>query len=37
MLHPLNNIDITDYLNYQPRFNGAFLRKNLPWIEDGSM
>ena len=29
-LHPLNNIEITKYLNYEPRFNGAFSKNNLP-------
>ena len=29
-LHPLNNITITNYLNYEPRFNDVFSRNNLP-------
>ena len=29
-LHSLNNIEITNYFNYQPRFNGVFSRNNLP-------
>ena len=36
MLHPLRNIDITKYSNYDPRFNGVFLRDNLPRIKDES-
>ena len=27
-LHPLNNIDITNYFNYVSRFNGVFSRNN---------
>lgn len=27
--HPLRNIEITDYLNYKPKFNGVFQRDNL--------
>ena len=33
--HPLNNIQITNYLNFKPRFNGAFSGNNLPKIKDG--
>ena len=35
MLHPLNNIKITNYFNYKPRFNGIFSRNNLSRIIDG--
>ena len=35
MLHPLSNIEITKYFNYEPRFNGAFSRNNLPRINNG--
>ena len=24
LLHPLNNIEITNYFNYEPRFNALF-------------
>ena len=34
LLHPLNNIEIISYLNYEPRLNGVFSRNNLPRIED---
>ena len=34
LLHPLNNIKITNYFNYEPRFNGVFSRNNLPRIKD---
>ena len=30
----LNNIEISEYFNYEPRFNGVFSRKNLPKIKD---
>ena len=33
-LHPLNNIVITYYFNYKPKFNGVFSRNNLPRIKD---
>ena len=33
-LHPLNNIEITKYFNYEPRYNGAFSRNSLPRIKD---
>ena len=36
-LHPLNNIEITNYFNYEPRFNGVYSRNNLPRIKDGAM
>ena len=34
-LHLLNNIEITNYFNDEPRFHGLFSRNNLPWINDG--
>ena len=34
-LHLLNNIEITNYFNYELRFNGVFSRNNLPKINDG--
>ena len=36
LLHPLNNIEITNYFNYESRFNGVFSRNNLPRIKDGA-
>ena len=36
MLHPLNNIEIINYFNYEPRFNGVFSRNNLSRIKDGA-
>ena len=36
LLHALNNIEITNYFNDEPRFNGAFSRNNLPKIKDGA-
>ena len=36
LLHPLSNIEITNYFNYEPRFNGVFSRNNLPRIKDGA-
>ena len=36
MLHPLNNIEITNNFNYKPRFNGIFSKNNLPRIKDGA-
>ena len=35
-LHPLSNIEITNYFNYERRFNGTFSRDNLPKIKDGA-
>ena len=32
----MNNIDITNYFKYEPRFNGVFSRNNLPKIKDGA-
>ena len=34
LLHTLNNIEIINYFNNKPRFNGVFSRKNLPKIKD---
>ena len=34
-LNPLNNIEITNYFNDEPIFNGVFSRNNLPRIKDG--
>ena len=31
-LHPLRNIEITNYFKYEPTFNGFFSRNNLPRI-----
>ena len=31
--YALNNIQITKYFNYEPRFNGVFERDNLPRIK----
>ena len=36
VLHPLNNIEITNYFKCEPRFNGVFSRNNLPRIKDGA-
>ena len=36
LLHPLNNIEITNYFNDEPRFNGVFSRNNLARIKDGA-
>ena len=36
LLHPLNNIEITKYFNYERGFNGVFLRDNLARIKDGA-
>ena len=35
-LHPLNNIEITNYYSYETRFNGVFSRSKLPRIKDGA-
>ena len=35
-LHPLNDTKITNYFNDEPRFNGAFSRKNLFRIRNGA-
>ena len=32
-LHPFSNIDITNYFNYAPRFNGVYSKVNLPRIK----
>ena len=34
--YPLNNIKITNYFNYEPRFNGILSKSNLPRIKDGA-
>ena len=34
--YPINNIEITNYFNYEPRFNGEFSRNNLHRIKDGA-
>ena len=34
LLHPLNNIEATNYFKYKPRFNGVFSRSKLPRIKD---
>ena len=31
-----NNIQITKYFNYEPRFNGIYSRDSLPRIKDGA-
>ena len=36
LLHPLNNIEITNYFKCEPRFNGVCSRNNLPKIKDGA-
>ena len=36
-LHLLNNIEIQMYLNYEPWFNGIYLRDNLLRIKDGAL
>ena len=35
LLHPLRNVEITKYFSYEPRFNSAFSKDNLPRIKDG--
>ena len=35
-LHPLRNIETTNYFNYEPRVNGVFSRNNLSRIKDGA-
>ena len=34
--HPLTNFEIQKYDNYEPKFNGAYLRNNSPKIKDGA-
>ena len=34
--HPLNNFEIQQYYQNEPRFNGVYLRNNLPKIKDGA-
>ena len=33
-IHPLDNIEITKYFNYDPKINGVFSRNNLARIKD---
>ena len=33
---PLTNFEIRKYYQNQPRFNGVYLRDNLPGIRDGA-
>ena len=33
--HPLTNFEIQKYYQNEPRFNGVYLRDNLPRIKDG--
>ena len=35
-LNPLSNIEIANYFNYKPRFDGVFSRNNLLRIKDGA-
>ena len=35
-IHPLSNIEITNYFNYKLRFNGPFSKGNLSRIKDGT-
>ena len=35
-LHLLNNMEITNYFNDEPTFNGVFSRNNLPRTKDGA-
>ena len=35
-LHRLSNIGIANYFIYEPKFNGAFSRNNLPRIKNGA-
>ena len=36
LIHPLNIIDIINFFNYKPRFNGIFSRNNLPKVNNGA-
>ena len=36
MLHSLNNIERTNYINYESRSDGVFSRNILPRIKDGA-
>ena len=36
LLHPLNNIQTTNYFNDESRSNGVFSRNNLTRIKDGA-
>ena len=35
LLYPLINFEIQKYYQNEPKFNGAYLRNNLPRIKDG--
>ena len=35
-LYPLKKIEISNYFNYKPRFNGVFSANNLSRVKDGS-
>ena len=32
--HPVNSFELQKYYEKEPKFNGVYLRKNLPKIED---
>ena len=34
ILQTISRIEITNYFNYEPRFNGVFSRNTLPRIKD---
>ena len=34
--HPLNNFEIQKYYQNEPKFNGGYLRNNLPKLKDGT-
>ena len=34
--HPLNNFEIREYYQNEPRFNGVYSRDNLSKIKDGA-
>ena len=36
LFDPLNNIEIINYFNYEPRINSVFSRNNLTRIKDGA-
>ena len=36
MLHSLNNFEVQKYYQNEPKFNGVYLRNNLPKIKDGA-
>ena len=35
--YPLTNFEIQKYYQTEPKFNGVYLRNNLPKIKDGHM